>query len=91
MRQPKALGALSNDRFAQIPIIVLIALAMLDIKDKAFSVGMNDYISKPLILDDLYRKIALYKKGKHSGGLDGLSCLYEHTLQGIQIDWGYRE
>ncbi|MDI9868898.1 PAS domain-containing hybrid sensor histidine kinase/response regulator [Flectobacillus roseus] len=58
----KSIRALSNDRFAQIPIIALTASAMLDIKDKAFSVGMNDYISKPFNPDDLYRKIALYKK-----------------------------
>ena len=58
----QSIRSLSNDRFAQIPIIALTASAMLDIKDKAFSVGMNDYISKPFNPDELYRKIALYKK-----------------------------
>ena len=36
------------------------ASAMLDIKDQAFVVGMNDYISKPFNPDELYRKIAAY-------------------------------
>jgi CheY-like chemotaxis protein len=36
---------------------------MLDIKDQAFVVGMNDYISKPFNPDDLYRKIASHTKG----------------------------
>lgn len=58
----QSIRALSNDKFAQIPIIALTASAMLDIKDKAFAVGMNDYISKPFNPDELYRKIALYKK-----------------------------
>ena len=35
---------------------------MLDIKDHAFVVGMNDYISKPFNPDELHRKIALYAK-----------------------------
>jgi PAS domain S-box-containing protein len=64
----QSIRALSNDRFAHIPIIALTASAMLDIKDKAFSVGMNDYISKPFNPDELYRKIALYKKENTQAG-----------------------
>jgi len=51
---------LQGDKYAKLPIIALTASAMLDIKDKAFESGMNDYVSKPFNPDDLYRKIALY-------------------------------
>ncbi|EHQ30519.1 PAS domain-containing hybrid sensor histidine kinase/response regulator [Mucilaginibacter paludis] len=55
------------ERFRKLPIIALTASAMLDNKDKAFVVGMNDYISKPFNPDELYRKIAYYsKKSKNS-------------------------
>ncbi len=55
-----AIRALPGERFKNLPIIALTASAMLDIKDKAFIVGMNDYISKPFNPNDLYRKIAAY-------------------------------
>jgi CheY-like chemotaxis protein len=49
-------------RYKKLPIIALTASAMLDNKDKAYTVGMDDYISKPFNPDDLYRKIAYYGK-----------------------------
>jgi len=51
---------LPGTKYADLPIIALTASAMLDIKDKAFESGMNDYVSKPFNPDDLYRKIATY-------------------------------
>jgi len=51
---------LPGNRFKNLPIIALTASAMLDIKDQAFVVGMNDYISKPFNPDELHRKISLY-------------------------------
>lgn len=51
---------LPGDKFKKLPIVALTASAMLDIKDQAFIVGMNDYVSKPFNPDELYRKIALY-------------------------------
>ena len=53
---------LPGDKFKNLPIIALTASAMLDIKDKAFIVGMNDYISKPFNPDELHRKILQYSK-----------------------------
>jgi len=53
---------LPDEKYKRLPIIALTASAMLDIKDQAFIVGMNDYISKPFNPDELYRKIALYSK-----------------------------
>ncbi|RKR83900.1 PAS domain S-box-containing protein [Mucilaginibacter gracilis] len=49
-------------KYRKLPIIALTASAMLDNKDRAFIVGMDDYISKPFNPDELYRKIAHYSK-----------------------------
>ncbi len=53
-----AIRNLPDERYRKLPIVALTASAMLDIKDQAFIVGMNDYISKPFNPDELYRKIA---------------------------------
>jgi CheY-like chemotaxis protein len=50
------------EKYAKLPIIALTASAMLDNKDRAFIVGMDDYVSKPFNPDDLYRKIAHYRQ-----------------------------
>ena len=55
-----AIRKLAGQKYQDLPIIALTASAMLDIKDQAFVVGMNDYISKPFNPDELYRKIAAY-------------------------------
>ena len=47
-------------RYSELPIIALTASAILDIKDSAFSVGMNDYISKPINPQELYLKMVRY-------------------------------
>lgn len=53
---------LSGEKYQNLPIIALTASAMMDIKDIAFTVGMNDYISKPFSPAELYAKIASYWK-----------------------------
>ncbi|MES2455487.1 MAG: ATP-binding protein [Bacteroidota bacterium] len=57
-----AIRQLADEKYKKLPIIALTASAMLDIKDQAFIVGMNDYISKPFNPDELYKKIAHYAK-----------------------------
>jgi len=57
-----AIREMPDEKYKKLPIVALTASAMLDIKDKAFVVGMNDYISKPFNPDELYRKIAQYAK-----------------------------
>lgn len=52
---------LPDEKYRQLPIIALTASAMMDIKDIAFTVGMNDYISKPFSPAELYAKIASYR------------------------------
>lgn len=53
---------LPEEKYKQLPIIALTASAMMDIKDIAFTVGMNDYISKPFSPAELYSKIASYRR-----------------------------
>jgi signal transduction histidine kinase/CheY-like chemotaxis protein len=55
-----AIRKLEGDKYKNLPILALTASAMLDIQDQAFTVGMNDYISKPFNPNELHRKIAAY-------------------------------
>ena len=41
----------------EIPILALTASVMLDVGDKVFQAGMNDFITKPFDPNDLYNKI----------------------------------
>ena len=45
---------------ADIPIIALTASATLGNQDRAFLVGMNDYVTKPFNPKELFQKIAKY-------------------------------
>jgi CheY-like chemotaxis protein len=56
---------LTDKKYKQLPVIALTASAMLNIQDRAFLVGMNDYISKPFNPDELYLKIKQFRK-KHT-------------------------
>lgn len=58
---------LPEEKYHRLPIIALTASAMLEIKDKAFTSGMNDYISKPFNPEDLYRKIVKHVGSKLEG------------------------
>ncbi len=55
-----AIRQLPDEKFQKIPIIALTASAMLDIQDRAFQVGMNDYLSKPFNPDELFNRIVKY-------------------------------
>jgi PAS domain S-box-containing protein len=50
------------EQYKDLPIIALTASAMLNIQDRAFIVGMDDYISKPFNPDELYGKLKQYGK-----------------------------
>ncbi|RYF85851.1 MAG: response regulator [Chitinophagaceae bacterium] len=60
----RAIRELPEEKYQKLPIIALTASAMLDIQDMAFTVGMNDYISKPFNPNDLHKKIAYYSRLK---------------------------
>jgi PAS domain S-box-containing protein len=55
-----AIRRLEGEKYQQVPIIALTASAMMDIQDRAFEVGMNDYLSKPFNPDKLYNRIVKY-------------------------------
>jgi len=46
-----------NTSYQNIPIIALSASAMLQIRDKALVIGMNDFVTKPFNPNELYAKI----------------------------------
>ena len=45
---------------ANLPIIALTASAMLEIQEKVYEVGMNDFVTKPFNPRELYQKISRY-------------------------------
>lgn len=49
--------SLPDERFKTVPILALTASTMLDIRGKALSIGMNEFVFKPIIPSDLHRKI----------------------------------
>lgn len=56
----KALRRLKGKTNNSVPIIALSASAMLDVKRKIFSIGMNDFILKPFKPADLKKKVLFY-------------------------------
>ncbi len=53
----KAIRSLDNDGLKSIPIIAMTANAFDEDRQEAFDCGMNDFIAKPFMVDDLMRVI----------------------------------
>lgn len=51
-----------QDKYKDLPILAMTANAMSDDKDKVINAGMNDHISKPINVDDMFRIIAKWIK-----------------------------
>tara|TARA_R110002110_G_scaffold205066_7_gene417160 strand:+ start:305810 stop:308599 length:2790 start_codon:yes stop_codon:yes gene_type:complete len=56
-----ALRQSEDSRIADLPIVALTAHASLDIRNRCFEVGMNDYLQKPYSLEDLEALLTRYK------------------------------
>jgi two-component system sensor histidine kinase/response regulator len=55
-----------QEKFKDMPIIAMTANAMEGDREKALAAGMNDYISKPFKIDDMFATLAKWiKPGKH--------------------------
>ena len=61
-----------------LPILALTASAPFSNQDRAFAVGMNDYIIKPIKPDELFQKIARYSY-RHMVDRDRLEQLHNST------------
>ncbi|WP_158267156.1 hybrid sensor histidine kinase/response regulator [Chitinophaga niastensis] len=55
-----AVQMIRNDRHSTIPVIAMTAHAMAGEREKCLQIGMNEYISKPIVEDELYRMIQVY-------------------------------
>jgi CheY-like chemotaxis protein len=58
-----------NKEFDSLPIIAMTADAMSGVEDKVRSIGMNDYISKPINVDELYKTLSKWVKPEQIKGL----------------------
>jgi signal transduction histidine kinase len=57
---------IDNGKYKDLPIIALTASALIDVNDRIILTGMDDYITKPFIPNELYSKIKkwIYHKNK---------------------------
>ncbi len=58
----RAIRKLSGDYYQTLPIIALTASILTHEMDKVYECGMNDYVLKPFLPDNLYQKIKFYIK-----------------------------
>jgi CheY-like chemotaxis protein len=58
----KNIRNLGGQYFKNVPILALTASAMLDIRGKALSFGMDDFVTKPISPNELHQKIVKYIK-----------------------------
>ncbi len=49
-----------REQNASVPIVALTASALLDVREKVIESGMNDYITKPFVPEELYSKMVKY-------------------------------
>ncbi len=71
-----------NPRFAELPVIAMTADAMSGIKEKCLEAGMNDYITKPLDPQSVFRVMVEWiKPQKRSDTYTPIVAMKEETVQ----------
>ena len=57
----------SYERFKDLPIIAMTANAMQGDRDRCVTVGMNDHIAKPIIMEELWKSLLKWIKPRQKG------------------------
>ncbi|MBF0103149.1 MAG: response regulator, partial [Desulfobacterales bacterium] len=88
-----------NPQFKDLPIIALTAHAMTGEKEKCIESGMNDYVSKPIDTNELYRTLVKWIKPieriskpieSKPSDIDNKTIEFPDSLQGIDIVSGLK-
>jgi two-component system sensor histidine kinase/response regulator len=82
----------ANPKYAYLPIIALSADAISDVKSRCIECGMNDYLSKPIKPQELFKTISYWFGVDFSNIIQTASCNKDSAgldaIAGLNIDIG---
>jgi len=55
-----AIRSFEDGKYGTLPIVALTASALIDVKNKVFSIGMNGFVTKPFNPQELHEKLASF-------------------------------
>ena len=102
----KAIRQMDGDYYKNVPIIALTANAVVEAKEEFIAAGMNDFVAKPIDLNEITTKIRVWlpdslivKKtssqtdisGKGATGKEAESRKTENKNEGIGMDLGLKD